>query len=69
MPPDVRIEHPSRCHRRLISDWLASRDVEVEHLIDGRRSEPHTLTRGAVIAAGTVTYPGTTQPGLRLGII
>ncbi len=61
--------HPSRCHRRLISDWLASRDVEVEHLIDGRRSEPHTLTRGAVIAAGTVTYPGTTQPGLRLGII
>jgi len=53
--------HPSRCHRRLISDWLASRDVEVEHLIDVYRSEPHALTQGAVIAAGTVAYPGTAQ--------
>jgi len=24
---------------RLISDWLASREIEVEHLIDTRRSE------------------------------
>ncbi len=54
-------QHPSRCHRRLISDWLASRDVEVEHLIDRHRSEPHSLTGGAVIAAGTVTYPGAAQ--------
>jgi uncharacterized protein (DUF488 family) len=54
-------QHPSRCHRRLISDWLASRDVEVEHLIDRHRSEPHTLTGGAVITAGTVTYPGPAQ--------
>jgi uncharacterized protein (DUF488 family) len=53
--------HPSQCHRRLISDWLASRDVEVEHLIDEHRSEPHALTQGAVIAAGTVTYPGPAQ--------
>jgi uncharacterized protein (DUF488 family) len=54
-------QHPSQCHRRLISDWLASRDVEVEHLIDERRSEPHALTTGAVIAAGTVAYPGAAQ--------
>ena len=54
-------QHPSRCHRRLISDWLVSRDVGVEHLIDEHRSEPHTLTRGAVIAAGAVTYPGAAQ--------
>jgi uncharacterized protein (DUF488 family) len=31
-------QQPSRCHRRLISDWLASRGVEVEHLIDRQRS-------------------------------
>ena len=57
-------QHPSRCHRRLISDWLASRAIEVEHLIDTRRSEPHVLTKGAVVAAGLLTYPGDVQPGL-----
>ncbi len=62
-------QHPSRCHRRLISDWLASRDVEVEHLIDRHRSEPHALTKGAVITAGTVTYPGAGQPGLGLEVV
>jgi len=60
-------QHPSRCHRRLISDWLASREVEVEHLIDMRRSEPHVLTKGAAVAAGLVTYPGGAQPGLDIG--
>jgi uncharacterized protein (DUF488 family) len=59
--------HPSRCHRRLISDWLASRGIEVEHLIETRRSEPHVLTKGAVVAAGRVTYPGDVQPGLDIG--
>ena len=62
-------QHPSRCHRRLISDWLASRDVEVEHLIDRHRSDPHALTKGAVITAGTVTYPGAGQPGLGLEVV
>jgi len=60
-------QHPSRCHRRLISDWLASREIEVEHLIDMRRSEPHVLTEGAVVAAGVLTYPGGVQPGLDIG--
>jgi len=60
-------QHPSRCHRRLISDWLASREIEVEHLIDMRRSEPHVLTKGAVIAAGLLTYPGGVQTDLDIG--
>jgi uncharacterized protein (DUF488 family) len=59
--------HPSRCHRRLISDWLASRGIEVEHLIDTRRTEPHVLTKGAVVAAGLLTYPGDIQQGLDIG--
>jgi len=58
-------QHPSRCHRRLISDWLVSHDVEVEHLIDRHRVEPHVLTEGAVITAGTVVYPGAAQLPLR----
>ena len=60
-------QHPSRCHRRLISDWLASREIEVEHLIDMRRSEPHVLTKGAVIAAGLLTYHGGVQTDLDIG--
>jgi len=60
-------QHPSRCHRRLISDWLASREIEVEHLIDMRRSEPHVLTKGAVIAAGLLAYPADVQPDLDIG--
>jgi uncharacterized protein (DUF488 family) len=59
--------HPSRCHRRLISDWLASREIEVEHLIDARRSEPHVLTKWAMVAAGLLTYPGGIQPDLEIG--
>jgi hypothetical protein len=56
-------QHPSQCHRRLVSDWLAAQDIEVLHLLEDGRTEPHTLTWGAVIAAGKVGYPG---PG-RLG--
>ncbi len=56
--------HPSRCHRLLISDWLASRDVQVERLLDKHGGEPHTLTKGAVVAAGLVTYPGIAQARL-----
>lgn len=33
--------HPSQCHRRLISDKLASLGHEVVHLISPKRSEPH----------------------------
>ncbi len=54
-------QHPSQCHRRLISDWLVSHDVEVEHLLKEGLGELHTLTKGAVVTAGTLTYPETGQ--------
>jgi len=63
----VREQHPSRCHRRLISDWLASREIEVEHLIDMRRSEPHVLTKGWVMAAGLPHLSRGVQPDLDIG--
>ena len=50
-------QHPSQCHRRLISDWLVSHDVEVEHLLKEGLGELHTLTKGAVITSGALTYP------------
>lgn len=51
-------QHASRCHRRLISDWLAAHDVDVVHILNPGCLEPHTVTAGAVVAAGTVAYPG-----------
>ncbi len=47
-----------RCHRRLLSDFLACAGVEVVHLLEPGRRQAHTLTPGAVCAAdGSVRYP------------
>jgi len=59
---DVRRAHPSRCHRRLISDWLASREIEVEHLIDAGAAS-RMPDQGAVVEAGLLIYPGAAEPG------
>jgi uncharacterized protein (DUF488 family) len=38
-----------KCHRRLLSDYLAAQGVDVEHIIESGRLQSHTLTAGAVI--------------------
>lgn len=47
---------PWRCHRSLLADALVARGVEVRHIMDAR-SEPHRLTRFAVVRDGCVEYP------------
>jgi uncharacterized protein (DUF488 family) len=47
-----------QCHRRLVSDFLAANGVTVQHIMPGGELRPHTLTSGAVIEGGRVTYPG-----------
>jgi uncharacterized protein (DUF488 family) len=47
-----------RCHRRLVSDFLLARGIEVRHIMSSGAPRPHALTDGAVISNGTVTYPG-----------
>jgi uncharacterized protein (DUF488 family) len=47
-----------RCHRRLVSDFLMAKGITVQHIMPTGELRPHTLTRGAVIADGQVTYPG-----------
>jgi uncharacterized protein (DUF488 family) len=47
-----------RCHRRLVSDFLIANSVSVEHIMPDGELRPHTLTRGAVVDSGRVTYPG-----------
>lgn len=57
--------HPARCHRLIISNWLAANDWEVQHIINNSKNEPelvrHELGRwGAapiIETDGTVVYP------------
>ena len=46
-----------RCHRRLLSDALLARGLEVLHLDARGRPEPHRLTDFAVIEDGRLVYP------------
>jgi uncharacterized protein (DUF488 family) len=45
-----------RCHRALISDFLKVRGIEVTHIIDTNKSEPHPYTSAARIVGGTLSY-------------
>jgi uncharacterized protein (DUF488 family) len=47
-----------QCHRRLVSDILAANGVAVQHIMPTGELRPHTLTGGAVVEGGQVTYPG-----------
>ncbi len=47
-----------KCHRRLLSDYLVARNVEVLHIMESGGVQPHRLSRGAVITGrGEVIYP------------
>src|SRR5689334_11774151 len=46
-----------QCHRRLISDALVARGVDVVHILDGSRSERHKPTPFLRIADGRLLYP------------
>ena len=46
-----------RCHRRIIADHLLAHDEEVFHLMSQEQQPPASLTPGAVLDAGSVTYP------------
>jgi hypothetical protein len=48
-----------KCHRRLLSDYLFSKGVEVVHIVEPGKTCAHKLTPGAVVACGSVavTYP------------
>jgi uncharacterized protein (DUF488 family) len=45
-----------RCHRALISDFLKARGVEVIHIVDATKTEPHPFTSAARIVDGSLTY-------------
>ena len=47
-----------RCHRRLVSDFLLANGVMVRHIMPSGELHPHTLTSGAKVENGELTYPG-----------
>jgi uncharacterized protein (DUF488 family) len=51
-----------RCHRRLVSDFLLMKGISVEHIMPSGELRSHTLTIGAQIEAGRLTYPAA-RPG------
>ena len=45
-----------RCHRSLISDYLKARGIEVIHILDANKTEPHPFTSAARIIDGALSY-------------
>src|SRR5881392_833284 len=45
-----------RCHRALISDYLKVRGIEVIHILDAKKTEPHPFTPAARIVGGALSY-------------
>ncbi|MGH9395795.1 MAG: DUF488 family protein [Terriglobia bacterium] len=52
---------PWRCHRSLVSDALLVRGVRVEHIINGARTQKHSLTPFARVEGLCITYPEPTD--------
>ncbi len=54
-----------RCHRSLVSDYLhACRGVEIIHILESGRTEPHPLHRAARLLNGRLVYDVDDQPEL-----
>lgn len=47
-----------RCHRSLIADYLKAKGVEVIHILDEKKTEPHPYTSAARIIDGELSYKG-----------
>jgi uncharacterized protein (DUF488 family) len=45
-----------RCHRALIADYLKAQGIEIRHIMDASKSEPHPYTSAARIVNGKLSY-------------
>lgn len=48
-----------RCHRRLVSDYLLTKGIVVQHIMPSGNLHAHTMTDDAKVVAGELTYPAT----------
>jgi uncharacterized protein (DUF488 family) len=51
-----------RCHRSLISDYLKARGIEVMHILDANKAEPHPYTSAAHFIGGALSYASEGEP-------
>jgi uncharacterized protein (DUF488 family) len=47
-----------RCHRALVSDYLKASGIEVIHIMDAKKTEPHPFTSAASLVEGQLSYRG-----------
>jgi len=47
-----------RCHRMLVSDYLASRGYTILHILDEKPAKEHHLTKDARVVEGRLVYRG-----------
>ena len=52
-----------RCHRSLISDYLKARGIDVMHILDANKVEPHPFTSAARIVNGELSYAAKSKSG------
>jgi uncharacterized protein (DUF488 family) len=50
-----------RCHRALISDYLKVRRIEIIHILDTNKAEPHPFTSAAHFIDGMLSYASETD--------
>ena len=50
-----------RCHRRLVSDYLLARGIVIQHILPDGALRPHTLTEGARVEGGELSYPSSQE--------
>jgi len=50
-----------RCHRSLIADYLKAQGVDVIHILDANKIDPHSFTSAANIVDGKLDYSKTDQ--------
>lgn len=46
-----------RCHRRLVSDDLTVRGIEIRHIMPAGGLRPHMMTEGARVEGAELSYP------------
>ncbi len=56
------------CHRGLISDYLKVRGVEMLHILESGRAEPHPYTQPARILDGVLSYSADRPSQLQLDL-
>jgi uncharacterized protein (DUF488 family) len=48
--------HWTKCHRGLVADYLKARGIDVIHIVDLAKTEPHPFTSAARIVHGDLSY-------------